>query len=168
MTRSQATVIGVVLAATALTGVLSYKRLTTPFPRLPPPPPGAAAATARSPLLDEASKVANAFAGHVGRGQFAEAHALLAAAYRNAVPVAAFTKSCQRSPILSGARAVSLRQLREESAGKSATIEAIGALDASAGAVPASFVFLREPAGLRVLVLTLAGVPVLQGVVPGQ
>jgi hypothetical protein len=61
-----------------------------------------------------------------------------------------------------------VRQLREETVGKSATIEAIGALDSSAGAVPASFVFLREPAGLRVLVLTLAGVPVLQGVVPRQ
>lgn len=167
MNRSQATVLGVVFAATALTGVLTYKRLTTPFPRLPPPPAGASAPPARTPLFEEASKVANLFAGHVGAGRFGEAHALMAGAYRNAVPLDAFTKSCQGSPILAGARAVSLRQLRQENVGASATVEATGALDSSAGAVPATFVFLREPAGLRVLVLTLAGVPVLQGVVPG-
>ncbi len=32
------------------------------------------------------------------------------------------------------------------------------------GAVPISFVFLQEPAGPRVVVVSLAGVPVLQGI----
>lgn len=166
MNRSQAIVIAVVLAATGLTGVLTYQRLRTPFPKTPPGPAPAGPIAPRSPLLEEATKVATTFAGHLGKGQLAEAYALLAEPYRKAVSPEAFGRSCQASPILSGARAVSLHQLRQQSVGGSATIEASGALESAAGAVPTTFVFLRETAGLRVLVVNIAGVPVLQGVVP--
>ena len=47
-----------------------------------------------------------------------------------------------------------------------ATLEAEGMLDSSAGAVPARFVFLPEEGTPRILVVSLAGVPVLQGVAP--
>ena len=41
-------------------------------------------------------------------------------------------------------------------------------LNSTAGAVPVAFVFLQEPPGLRILVVSLGGVPVLQGVAPAR
>jgi len=117
-------------------------------------------------MLNKAAAVAAPFIAHVGAGRFAEAHALLAAPYRNAVPLDAFAKACRASPILAAARAVRLSRLRQESAGTAATIEASGVLDSGAGAVPISFVMLPEAEGLRILVVSLANVPVLQGVAP--
>ena len=116
--------------------------------------------------LDAAAAVTSSFAAHVGAGRFAEAYPLLAAPYRNAVPLAAFAKACRASPILAAARAVTLTRLRQQSAGSAATIEANGVLDSSAGAVPVGFVFLEEEGQLRILVVSLAGVPVLQGIAP--
>jgi len=117
-------------------------------------------------VLNKAAAVAAPFVAHVGAGRFAEAHALLAAPYRNAVTVEAFAKACRASPILAGARSVTLNRLRQQSAGTAATIEASGVLDSGAGAVPIGFVMLQEAAGLRILVVSLANVPVLQGVAP--
>ena len=128
---------------------------------------------AATSTLERAADVASAFVGHVGAGRFAEAYALLAAPYRDAVSLAAFEQACRASPILSGARTVTLNRLRQRSAGAGATLEVRGVLDSSAGAVPVGFVFLPEGAGpapdarpLRILVVSLAGVPVLQGVAP--
>ena len=98
-------------------------------------------------MLDEAAAVASSFVAHVGAGRFAEAYALLAAPYRNAVPVEAFAKACRASPILAAARAVTLNRLRQQSAGTAATIEASGVLDSGAGAVPIGFVMLPEAEG---------------------
>jgi hypothetical protein len=117
-------------------------------------------------MLDAAAVVATSFAHHVGAGRFAPAYPLFSAPYRSAVSPAAFAKACQASPFLAGARAVTLNQLRRQSVGNAATIEASGLLDSGAGAVAISFVFLEEQGGLRILVLSLAGVPVLQGVAP--
>jgi hypothetical protein len=61
-----------------------------------------------------------------------------------------------------------LRQLRQQSAGAATTLEARGVLDSSGGGVPIDFVFLDEAAGPRILVVSLAGVPVLQGVAPAR
>ena len=117
-------------------------------------------------MLDKAAAVASPFVAHVGAGRFAEAHALLAAPYRNAVPLEAFAKACRASPILAAARSVTLNRLRQQSAGTAATIEASGVLDSGAGAVPIGFVMLPETEGLRILVVSLANVPALQGVAP--
>ncbi len=114
--------------------------------------------------LDAAAAVASAFVADVAAGRFAAAHARLATPYRTAVPVAAFATACRGLPILMGARAVTLRELRQQQSGSAASIEARGLLDAAAGAVPIGFVFLREESALRILVVSLAGVPVLQGV----
>jgi hypothetical protein len=114
--------------------------------------------------LDGAAAVATPFVAHVGAGHFADAYALLAAPYRGAVTPEAFAKACRASPILSAARAVTLNRLRQQSAGTAATLEASGVLDSAAGAVPIAFVFLQENGKLRILVVSLAGVPVLQGV----
>ncbi len=116
--------------------------------------------------LDRAAAVAAPFVAEIGAGRFAEAHARLAVPYRAAVSIAAFTETCKRSPILMGARQLTLRRLRTQAGGGGATLEADGLLDSTVGAVPISFVFLQEPAGPRVLVVSLAGVPVLQGVTP--
>ena len=118
--------------------------------------------------LERAAAVAAPFIGHVGAGRFAQAHALLAAPYQRAVSVEAFASSCRASPILAGARGVTLRQLRQQSAGAATTLEARGVLDSTGGGVPIEFVFLDEAAGPRVLVVSLAGVPVLQGVAPAR
>jgi hypothetical protein len=114
--------------------------------------------------LDRAAAVAAPFIAEIGAGRFADAYARLAAPYRAAVSLAAFADACQASPILTGARQVTLRRLRTQSGGGVATLEADGVLDSTAGVVPISFVFLQEPAGPGVVVVSLAGVPVLQGV----
>ena len=119
-------------------------------------------------LLDRAAAVAGPFVAHVGAGRFAEAHALLAAPYRQAVSVDAFARSCRATAILAGARSVTLRELRQQNAGGASSLEARGLLDSVAGAVPVGFVFLQEKAGLRILVVSIAGVPVLQGVTPAR
>jgi hypothetical protein len=124
-------------------------------------------AEARGPsMMDVAAAVATPFVAHVGAGRFADAYALLAAPYRSAVSLPAFEKTCRASPILAAARAVTLTRLRQQSAGTATTIEASGVLDSGAGAVPIGFVFLQEGGRLRILVVSLAGVPVLQGVAP--
>ncbi len=115
-------------------------------------------------LLDEAAAVASPFVAAVGAGRFDDAHALLAAPYRAAVAPQAFAKACRASPMLSAARAVTLNRLRQQTAGAATTVEASGVLDSAAGAVPVGFVFVKEDGKLRILVLSLAGVPVLQGV----
>jgi hypothetical protein len=114
--------------------------------------------------LDRAAAVAAPFVAEIGAGRFSDAYARLATPYRAAVSVAAFSRSCQASPILTGARQVTLRRLRTQTGGGGATLEADGVLDSTAGAVPISFVFLQEPTGPRVVVVSLAGVPVLQGI----
>jgi len=118
--------------------------------------------------LSRAAAVAGPFVADVGAGRFAQAYARLAAPYRANVSLAAFTKTCQASPILAGARQVMLRRLRTQTGGGTATLEADGMLDSAAGAVPASFVFLQEQGTPRILVVSLAGVAVLQGVAPAR
>ena len=117
-------------------------------------------------MLDAAAAVAVPFVAEVGSGRFADAYQLLAAPYRSAVTPAAFEKACRASPLLVGARSVTLNRLRQQNAGAAATVEAMGVLDSRAGAVPIGFVFLQESGRLRILVVSLAGVPVLQGVTP--
>ena len=117
-------------------------------------------------LLQTAANVASPFVAHVGAGRFADAYALLAAPYQRAVKLSDFAQACRASPILAGARSVTLSRLRQQNAGGATSIEASGVLDSAAGAVPIGFVFLQEQGHLRILVVSLAGVPVLQGVTP--
>jgi hypothetical protein len=117
-----------------------------------------------TPLLDDVSAVAAPFIAHVGAGRFAQAHALLAGPYRGGVPVDAFADACRASKILIGARGVTLIEVRRRTAGEASTLEARGVLDTPAGGVPVTFTFLKEEIGPRILVVALAGVPVLQGV----
>jgi hypothetical protein len=118
--------------------------------------------------LTRAAIVAAPFAEDLGAGRFGQAYARLATPYRAAVSLAAFTRSCQASPFLAGARDVRLRRLRMQTGGGDATLEADGILNSTAGAVPVSFVFLREDGQPRILAVSLAGVPVLQGVAPSR
>jgi len=115
-------------------------------------------------MLDAAAGVATPFITHVGAGRFDEAYELLATPFQDAVSPGGFAKACRASPLLAGARSVTLNRLRQQSAGRAATVEASGVLDSSAGAVPIGFVFLQEKGRLRILVVSVAGVPVLQGV----
>jgi len=114
--------------------------------------------------LDEVTIVAAPFVSLVGQGRFSEAYPLLAAPFRQAVTLEAFAAACRASPILAGARTVSMRELRQQSAGGASSLEARGLLLSTAGAVPIGFVLIDEPPGPRILTVSLAGVPVLQGV----
>lgn len=115
-------------------------------------------------MLDAAAGVATPFITHLGAGRFDAAYELLATPFQNAISPGAFAKTCRASALLAGARSVTLNRLRQQTAGRAATIEASGVLDSSAGAVPIAFVFLQEKGRLRILVVSVAGVPVLQGV----
>lgn len=117
-------------------------------------------------MLEAAAAVAVPFVAKVGAGRFADAYPLMATPYRSAVSLSAFEKASRASPVLAGARSVALNRLRQQNAGTAATVEAMGVLDSSAGAVPIRFVFVQEGGQLRILVVSLAGVPVLQGVTP--
>jgi hypothetical protein len=114
--------------------------------------------------LARAGVVVAPFIEDVGAGHFTAAYARLAPPTREAVSLAAFTRSCQSSPVLSGARNVRLTRLRSQRGGGAATLEADGVLDSVAGAVPVSFVFLSDSDWPRILTVSLAGVPILQGV----
>ena len=63
-------------------------------------------------MLDAAAAVAVPFIANVGAGRFADAYQLLAAPYRSAVTPSAFEKVCRESPLLAGARSVTLNRLR--------------------------------------------------------
>ena len=71
-----------------------------------------------------------------------------------------------RGPVTPYPRNVSRVAAADGATGGASSIEASGVLNSAAGAVPIAFVFLQEPPGLRILVVSLGGVPVLQGVSP--
>ena len=99
-------------------------------------------------MLDAAAAVAVPFIANVGAGRFADAYQLLAAPYRSAVTPSAFEKVCRESPLLAGARSVTLNRLRQQSAGGAATVEAMrGARLAAPARCPIGFVFLRGEQG---------------------
>ena len=115
-------------------------------------------------LVPEGRDTCAPFVSLLGRGRFAEAYALLATPYREAVSVEAFAAACRASKILTGARTVSMREVRQQSAGGASSLEARGLLLSAAGPVPVGFVLIDEAVGPRILTMSLAGVPVLQGV----
>ena len=165
-------VVALVVGGLFSIGMYVYLRRATQPSSTPPPVSSAEGAAAAKPAgpsaLETAASVAGPFVAHLAAGRFAEAHQLLAAPFRAAVPVAAFEKTCRASPILAGARSVALNHMRQQNAGGgSFSLEASGVLETAAGAVPVGFVFLREAGALRILVVSVAGVPVLQGVTPG-
>jgi hypothetical protein len=119
-----------------------------------------------TPLLEATAAVAAPFIADVGAGRYPAAYARLAAPYRRAVSLETFARSCRASTVLSSARAVTLLEVRKQTAGGATSLEARGILDTTEGGVPAGFVFLEEDVGPRVLVVSLGGVPVLQGLAP--
>jgi hypothetical protein len=114
--------------------------------------------------LDRAAAVATAFVAEIGGGRYAEAYARLAAPARALLSRETFIAGCKASPLLSGARRVTFSRLRKQTSSEIETLEVGGVLDSAAGAVPAQFVLLSEPSGPGISSLSLAGVPVIQGV----
>jgi hypothetical protein len=142
--------------------------------RVPPGPVlvGESDGAARAPDdLDVANTVGGALVDHVRAGRFEAAYALMAAPYRERADVGAFRRAWTSSPLLRGLRGVRLTSARAESVrmpdgrlAAPATFTARGALVVAAGALEASFTFLREAGETRVLVLSVGGVPLLNGV----
>jgi hypothetical protein len=121
--------------------------------------------------LELASSVAGAFVAHLRARRFDDAYAMMARSYRARIEPAAFRAAWTTSPLLAGLRDVRLTSARSEAvrAGDGrlvapATFTARGALIAAAGSLDATFTFLREDGGARVLVVAVGGVPVVNGV----
>ena len=118
-------------------------------------------------MLDQAAAVASPFVAHVGAGRFAEAYALLAAPYRNAVPAGGVREGVPRiadsrrralgdvEPVAAAERR-DRRDHRGERRARFGRGRRADRLRVAAG----------SGRGLRILVVSLASVPVLQGVAP--
>jgi hypothetical protein len=129
-------------------------------------PPSAAAAPDD---LQLATAVAGRFISALAAGQHADAYALMANTYRERFSLREFSERCAASEYLARSERISLsRTRRVVPAGTSpehATLQAIGALLSPLGNIDATLTLIDEsPGGLKILVLALAGSPILDGV----
>jgi len=118
-----------------------------------------------------AQRVAGAFVEALRVGDAAGAYAQMARPYRESATLEQF-RAAWRTPLLASPRKVSLTATTERATPvddqlvKSVTFTARGVLVAAAGALDASFTFLREGADARVLAVFVGGVPIVQGLGP--
>lgn len=119
--------------------------------------------------LQLASAVAGRFVAALHAGQHADAYALMAAPYRQRFSLEQFRAQCAASEFLTRSERVSLSRTRRTippgvSASRS-SLQAQGALVSPSGSLEVSFSFVPEGRGeLAILVLALAGSPILDGV----
>ena len=133
-----------------------------------PKPPVLVAPSARAAEPDtrpsDARRAAAAFVQHIAAARHDEAYQMMAAAYRQTTPAAAFRASCLASPFLSTAVSVSISRTRQERApgqeGRG-SLSATGVLATRSGNVEAIFFFVDDPAGVAIVNLNLAGAPAL-------
>jgi hypothetical protein len=121
--------------------------------------------------LARAQRVADAFVAALRAGDVAGAYAQMARPYRESATLGAFA-AAWRTPLLASPRAVKLSRTTERAAQidghfvRGATFTASGVLVGAAGALDASFTFLREGDEARVLAVFVGGVPIVQGLGP--
>lgn len=125
----------------------------------------------RPDTLAVAGALMNRFAAQLAAKRYADAYALMAPPYRNAVALEAFTQTCERSAFLAGARRAEVLSTRQMSAAGAPadapfTLQARGLLIGTAGSIDMGATLLVERGVPAILVLMLAGVPVLDGVSP--
>jgi hypothetical protein len=123
-----------------------------------------------------AQRAASAFVAALAAGNYDAAYAQMARPYREAATASAFRASWTGAPLLASPRSVKLGRAHSESTPgadggfvMSAIFTASGVLTTAAGALTASFTFLREGREARVLAVFVGGVPVVQGIgAPGR
>ena len=149
--------------------LISYLLKATAIPE--PPRLVETSDAARGPDdLELAQRVAGAFVAALAAGDVDGAYAQMARPYRDGATVADF-RAAWRAPLLAGMRAVKLGRAQSRATQApgggfvgSATFTARGVLTAAAGALDASFTFLRDGTDAHVLAVFVGGVPIVQGI----
>jgi len=159
-----ALVIGGAIVAYVLHGVPSRQELIASGPHLVESDAGAQALGA----MDAATKLVSLFSTALAAHRYADAYALMAAPYRASNALTAFESKCKSSPFLAGAQSAGINSTRRATVpGGNAdtyTFQGQGVWTAAQGSVDASFVFWVDHGRAHILVMSLAGIPVLDGV----
>jgi hypothetical protein len=152
----------------------SMPKLTPPVlttPSEPAPPQNgqpAPKAPQTPPELVQAKAVVESFATALASKRYADAYALMAAPYRATRTLDAFTQTCVASPLLATTQRAAVIGTSRSMLGSGTpgpyTEKARGLLMTGAGVIEASYTLLVDGQDARILVLSLAGVPVLDGV----
>jgi hypothetical protein len=156
--------ISLVLAVVLGIGFYVYivSSITPPTgPALVPPSLRAAEQDTRP---DDARRVAASFVQHLAAGRPDDAYLMMANAYRQTTPLAAFRTSCTSSPFLSTAASVSLSRIHEErAAGQQGrgSLNGSGVLITRSGTVDVTFFFVDDPGGVAIINVNIAGAPAL-------
>lgn len=118
--------------------------------------------------LELARGVMTRFTNALAAKRFEDAYALMAEPYRASASLDAFRASCAASPFLSQAERATVFSTRRMLAGgadqEPYTVQGTGLITGHAGSINAKITLLVSGGDARILVLTLAGVPVLNGV----
>jgi hypothetical protein len=159
---TQTTRVLVVLAASfgaaSIFGVLLYRSITADLPRPSIVSDDAPASDPADPVQDN-QRFLNDFVQDVSGGRFDSAYAKMAPTYREANTVEHFKAACAASPYLSSATKVTVTRIAGGKAVTDAWIDT-----ATHGTYPMTAFVSSEGGQPRVLVLAIAGVPVLQGI----
>jgi hypothetical protein len=118
--------------------------------------------------LEVARAVMTKFTQALATKRFDDAYALMAEPYRQIASLDAFRASCAASPFLAQAERATLFSTRRMLPGGAVhgpyTVQGTGVISGHAGSINAKVTLLVSGSDTRILVLTLAGVPVLNGV----
>jgi hypothetical protein len=122
----------------------------------------------RTPLAPElvaATSVVENFARALAQKNYAAAYDLMAKQYRDAVTLDEFQQVCVSSDWLSNVQRGVLRSTRRMAVSEGPyTEQGPGALVTSAGSIDTTFTFLVNGSDVRLLVVSLVGVPVFDGI----
>jgi hypothetical protein len=167
MARNPSREIAFIIALTVALGAGFAAYLSSTIERPKPPKLTAASAMSaaeRDPRPDDARRVAGTFVQHLAAGRYEDAYALMASAYRQTTPLAAFRAACTASPFLSTAASVNISRTREERApgqqGRG-SLSGTGVLISRAGTVDVTFFFVDDPGGVAIVNVNVAGTPAL-------
>jgi hypothetical protein len=165
--RSPSREIAFILALTVALVAGMYAYISSTIEPSKPPAlvaPSVARAAERDTRQDDARRVAGAFVQHLAATRYEDAYLMMAKAYRQMTPMAAFRASCAASPFLSTAASVSISRTREERAPgqeRSGSLSGTGVLVTRSGTVDVTFFFVDDPAGVAIVNVNVAGAPAL-------
>jgi hypothetical protein len=118
--------------------------------------------------LELARDVMTRFTAALAAKRFEDAYALMAEPYRARASLDAFRASCAASPFLAQAERATVFSTRRMLPGGAVqqpySVQGTGVITGHAGSINAKITLLVSSGDARILVLALAGVPVLDGV----
>jgi hypothetical protein len=167
MARNPSREIAFIIALTVAVAAGFYAYLSSTIERPIPPKLVAASAMSaaeRDTRPDDARRVAGTFVQHLAAARYEDAYALMASAYRQTTPLAAFRAACTASPFLSTAASVNISRTREERApgqqGRG-SLSGTGVLISRSSTVDVTFFFVDDPGGVAIVNVNVAGTPAL-------